>query len=283
MDPAEIKLPRLDPVALLRAHGLSPRKGLGQNFLIDDSALRQVIQAAEISPSSTVLEVGPGLGHLTRYLARCAGRVVAVELDRNLIPVLQDVLGDAPHVQVVQGDILELNLAELIEEPGYLVVANIPYNITGTLIQLLVEAKVKPARLVLTIQKEVAEAVCAGPGDLSIRALSVQVYGQPRILARIPAEAFFPAPEVDSAVLRIDLYPEPLVPAALLGDYFRLVKAGFSQRRKTLRNSLAGGLGWKPEKSVALLQAAGIDPQRRAETVSLEEWKKLVVAFQVSR
>ncbi|HVP21983.1 MAG TPA: 16S rRNA (adenine(1518)-N(6)/adenine(1519)-N(6))-dimethyltransferase RsmA [Anaerolineaceae bacterium] len=279
MDAAEINLPRLDTAALLRAHDLSPRKGLGQNFLVDDAALRRVIQAADISPDSTVLEVGPGLGHLTRYLARSAGKVVAVELDRNLIPVLQEVLGGAPNVQVVQGDILELDLGGLIADEGYLVVANIPYNITGPLIQRLLEARLKPARLVLTIQKEVAQAICAGPGDLSIRALSVQVYGMPRILATIPAAAFFPAPEVDSAVLRIDLYPEPLVPASLLGDYFRLVKAGFSQKRKTLRNSLAGGLAWKPERTAALLESAGIDPQRRAETVSLGEWNTLVSAF----
>jgi len=279
MDASEINLPRLDTAALLRAHDLSPRKGLGQNFLVDDAALRCIIQAAEISPDSTVLEVGPGLGHLTRYLARYAGKVLAVELDRNLIPVLQKVLDGASNVQIVQDDILELDLSELIAQAGYLVVANIPYNITGPLIQHLLEARLKPARLVLTIQKEVAQAICARPGDLSIRALSVQVYGKPRILASIPAAAFFPAPEVDSAVLRIDLYPEPLIPVDLLRDYFRLVKAGFSQKRKTLRNSLAGGLGWKPERTAALLQSARIDPQRRAETVSLEEWKTLVSAF----
>jgi 16S rRNA (adenine1518-N6/adenine1519-N6)-dimethyltransferase len=279
MDPAEIKLPRLDPGALLRAHGLIPKKGLGQNFLVDDSALHQIILAAEITPDDCVLEVGPGLGHLTRYLARAARQVVAVELDRNLIPLLRDVLGNAANVNLVQGDIMELDLAPLVEEPGYLVVANIPYNITGPLMQRLLETRIKPARLVLTIQKEVAQAICAEPGDLSIRALSVQVYGWPHITAHIPAGSFFPAPDVDSAVLRIDLYPEPLIPGDRLHDFFRLIKAGFSQKRKTMRNSLAGGLGWKPERAAALLEAVAIDPQRRAETITMEEWKKITERY----
>jgi 16S rRNA (adenine1518-N6/adenine1519-N6)-dimethyltransferase len=141
------------------------------------------------------------------------------------------------------------------------------------------EAPLKPSRLVLTIQKEVAEAICAAPGDLTIRALSVQVYGKTTIAARIPANAFYPAPDVDSAVLRIDLYPQPLIPPDRLPTFFTLIKAGFSQKRKTLRNSLAGGLGWKPDKAVDFLQNSGIDPQRRAETLSLNEWEKLVLKF----
>ena len=280
MDPAEIKkLPNLDPAALLRAHSLSPRKGLGQNFLVDDAALRQIVAAAEINPLDTVLEVGPGLGHLTRYLAACAGRVLAVELDAALLPALRAALAGSTNVSVLQGDILKLDLTRLELPAGYLVVANIPYYITGELIPFLMEAPLKPARLVLTIQKEVAEAICAGPGDLSIRALSVQVYGRPTIAARIPAGAFYPAPDVDSAVLRIDLYPQPLISPQRLVAFFQLIKAGFSQKRKTLRNSLAGGLGWKPEQAVALLQKAGIDPQRRAETLSLPEWERLVQEY----
>jgi len=279
MDTAEITLPHLDTAALLRAHGLAPRKGFGQNFLVDESALRQVVRAAEISPGDTVLEVGPGLGHLTRYLALCARRVVAVELDRDLLPILSEVLGQAANVDLVQGDILKLDLAALLPQPGYLVVANIPYNITGALIEILLEARLKPSRLVLTVQKEVAEAICAKPGDLSVRALSVQVYGEPRIAAHIPSGAFYPAPNVDSAVLRIDLLPQPRLPAADLNTFFRLVKAGFSQKRKTLRNALSGGLGWKQAATAELLQSAGVDPQRRAETLSFEEWEKLVAAY----
>jgi len=276
---SEIKLPYLNTIGLLRAHHLSPKKGLGQNFLVDDSALRQILFAAEIKPDDTVLEVGPGLGHLTRYLAASAGRVVAVELDQGLFPALREVLAGYSNVELVQGDILEMDLAGLNLPAGYLVVANIPYNITGSLIQYLLEVEVKPARLVLTVQKEVAEAICAGPGELSIRALSVQVYGRPQVTARILAEAFYPPPDVDSAVLRIDLYPQPLIPTAQIADFFRLIKAGFSQKRKTLRNSLAGGLGWKPQRTVALLQDAEIDPQRRAETLSLTEWERIVKEY----
>jgi 16S rRNA (adenine1518-N6/adenine1519-N6)-dimethyltransferase len=280
MDPAPIKsLPHLDPGTLLRAHGLSPRKGLGQNFLVDDGALRQIVTAAGITPMDTVLEVGPGLGHLTRYLAAGAGSVLAVELDAKLLPLLKESLAAWSNVTFLHGDILKLDLAQLGLPTGYLVVANIPYYITGELIPFFMEAPVKPSRLVLTVQKEVAEAICAAPGDLTIRALSVQIYGLPTIAARIPATAFYPTPDVDSAVLRIDLYPHPLIPPDRLPTFFTLIKAGFSQKRKTLRNSLAGGLGWKPDKAVDLLQKAGIDPQRRAETLSISDWEQIVLKF----
>ncbi len=279
MDSAKISLPPIDTGALLRAHGLRPKKSLGQNFLVEESALKQVVAAAAIDSDSCVLEIGPGLGHLTRYLGAAARRVVAVELDHELIPVLQEVLSSYTNVTLVQGDILKMDPAALVGEAGYLVVANIPYYITSNLIRRQLEAPLKPARLVLTVQKEVAERICAGPGDLSLLALSVQVYGKPVIAARIPAGAFFPPPEVDSAVLRVDLYSQPLLPAAQTGIFFRLIKAGFSQKRKTLRNALSAGLAWKPERAAALLVAAGIDPQRRAETLSLEEWGKLVELF----
>jgi 16S rRNA (adenine1518-N6/adenine1519-N6)-dimethyltransferase len=279
MDPAKISLPPLDPGALLRAHGLRPKKSLGQNFLVEDSALRQVVAAASIDPSACVLEIGPGLGHLTRYLASAARRVIAVELDQELIPILQEVLSPFPNVTLIQGDILKQDPAVLVDEGGYLVVANIPYYITSTLIRRLLEAPLKPSRLVLTVQKEVAERICADPGHLSLLALSVQVYGQPQVVIRIPAGAFYPPPEVDSAVLRVDLYDQPRVPAAQIGAFFRLTKAGFSQKRKTLRNALSAGLAWEPARAADLLTSAGIDPQRRAETLSLEEWARLVDLF----
>lgn len=268
----------LNVPSLLRAHGLSPKKSLGQNFLVDTVALERIVAAAEVTPTSSVLEVGPGLGSLTRHLAQAAERVVAVELDQNLIPILEDVLGDAANVEIVHGDMLKLDPARLMGEDGYLVVANIPYYITSNLIRHLLEAPIKPDRMVLTIQREVAERITAKPGDLSLLALSVQVYGQPRVAARIPAGAFYPAPEVDSAALRIDLYPEPLIPVDQLDTFFRLAKAGYGQKRKTLRNSLSSGIGWSGERTAQLLEGVGIDPRRRAETLSLEEWKTLVRA-----
>ncbi len=269
------KLSPLEISALLRAHGLRPKKGLGQNFLADPYALQQIIDAAEIPAEAAVLEIGPGLGSLTRYLATNARRVVAVELDKALLPVLEEVLAQFHNVSIVQGDILELNPAELIGEPGYLVVANIPYYITSAVIRHLLEAPVKPGRIVLTVQKEVAERIAAPAGKLSLLALSVQVYGQPKLAARIPAGAFYPPPNVDSTVVRVDLYPQPRIPAEQLDTFFKLAKAGFSQKRKTLRNSLSGGIGWKPERVEALLSSTGIDPMRRAETLNLEEWREL--------
>jgi 16S rRNA (adenine1518-N6/adenine1519-N6)-dimethyltransferase len=278
MDPS-LSLPPLEIGALLGAHGLHPKKGLGQNFLSDPVALERIVTAAEIPPGAHVLEIGPGLGSLTRHLAVAAGHVTAVELDKALLPVLQEVLAPFDNVRIIQGDILELNPTELALVPGYLVVANIPYYITSAVIRRLLESPVKPSRIVLTVQREVAERIAAKPGKLSLLALSVQVYGQPRTAARIPAGAFYPPPKVDSAVVRVDLYPEPLIPTGQLNTFFRLAKAGFSQKRKMLRNSLVGGLSLPQAQVEALLAAAGIDSQRRAETLSIDEWKNLTYAF----
>lgn len=275
-------LPPLSIPALMRKHGLAAKKSLGQNFLLDAAALEKVVSAAEIPAGATVLEIGPGLGSLTRYLARAAANVVAVELDAGLIPALQEVLAGEENVRILHGDILQQDMSALVNAPGYLVVANIPYYITSAVIRHLLEAPVRPSRLVLTMQKEVADRICARPGDLSLLALSVQVYGDPRPVARIPAGAFYPPPKVDSTVLRVDLYPQARIPEDQLEDFFRLAKAAFAQKRKTLRNTLSAGLHWPPEKAAQLLAAAGIDPMRRAETVSLEEWAGLVRAYRVA-
>ncbi len=275
--PAEFSVP-----ALMHKYGLSARKSLGQNFLLDEAALGKVVTAAEIPPQATVLEIGPGLGSLTRHLARAARRVVAVELDGNLIPALQEVLAADKNVTILQGDILQQNISALVNDSGYLVVANIPYYITSAVIRHLLEAPVKPSRLVLTMQKEVAERICARPGDMSLLALSVQVYGEPRPVAHIPAGAFYPPPKVDSTVLRVDLHVQPRIPYDRLDDFFRLAKMAFAQKRKTLRNTLSAGLHWPPERAARMLTAAGIDAMRRAETLSLEEWAILVQTYRES-
>jgi 16S rRNA (adenine1518-N6/adenine1519-N6)-dimethyltransferase len=264
--------------SLLRQYGLRPEKGLGQNFLVDEAALRRVVEAAAIGPTDDVLEIGPGLGSLTRHLCAAARRVVAVELDGDLLLPLRDVLAPWKNVRIVQGDILQVGLGDLFERSGYQVVANIPYNITSAIIRHLLEAPVRPERLVLTVQREVAERITAGPGEMSVLALSVQVYGWPVVAAHIPAGAFYPPPKVDSAVIRIDLYPQPLIPTNQLDTFFRLVRAGFSQKRKTLRNALSGGLAISGQQAEALLIAGEIDPRRRAETLDLAEWKRLVQA-----
>lgn len=268
-------IPPLNVTAVLKRYGLRTDKRLGQNFLQDISILEKIADAAEILKDDCVLEIGPGLGSLTRYLAASARTVTAVELDPDLLPPLEAVLAPYPNVRVVHGDILKLSIADLVDQPGYIVAANIPYNITSAIIRHLLESDPKPRRVVLTIQKEVAERICAQPGDLSLLGLSVQVYGQPRIAARIPASAFHPVPKVDSAVLRIDILKEPRIPAELLDTFFKLIKAGFSQKRKTLRNSLSSDLHIEPQGAEALLASAGIDPMRRAETLSIEEWRRL--------
>jgi 16S rRNA (adenine1518-N6/adenine1519-N6)-dimethyltransferase len=261
--------------ALLKKYGIRPDKRLGQNFLIDEGSLARIAATGEIQPGDRVLEIGPGLGSLTRHLARQAGQVVAVELDPNLIPPLNEVLTETDNVQVVQGDILALRPDELIDQPDYIVVANIPYYITSAIIRHLLEAEHKPRRIVLTIQEEVARRICASAGDYSLLALSVQVYGQAQIAGRIPAGAFFPAPKVDSAIVRVDLYNEPVVATFQLKTFFQLIHAGFAMKRKTLRNTLSAGMHWEKEKVELLLNKAGIDPQRRAQTLTLDEWKHL--------
>ncbi|MCI0555888.1 MAG: 16S rRNA (adenine(1518)-N(6)/adenine(1519)-N(6))-dimethyltransferase RsmA [Anaerolineae bacterium] len=273
------EIPPLNAAALLKHYGLRAHKGLGQNFLQDPLALEKIVAAAEIQPTDTVLEIGPGLGSLTRYLAVSAKEVVAVELDPNLLPPLKAILSPYQNVRLINGDILKLSPKELITEKDYLVIANIPYYITSAVIRHLLESDSKPRRIVLTVQREVAQRICAAPGDMSLLALSVQVYGKPRIAARIPAGAFFPAPKVDSAVLSIDIYPTPLIRPELLETFFQLIKAGFSQKRKTLRNSLSSGLRISPAKAADLLTSANIDPQRRAETLSIEEWERLSELF----
>lgn len=266
-------IPPLDAAAVLKRFHIRADKSLGQNFLQDVSALENIVLAAEIQEDDCVLEIGPGLGSLTRYLAVSAKEVTAIELDPDMLPPLRAVLTPHQNVRVVHGDILKTAISEIIHKPDYLVVANIPYYITSAVIRHLLESDPKPRRIVLTIQKEVAERICAKAGDLSLLALSVQVYGKPSIAAIIPADSFHPAPKVDSAILRIDIYNEPLIPNELLKTFFNLIKAGFSQKRKTLRNSLSSGLRIKTTESEALLTSAGIDFMRRAETLSIDEWR----------
>jgi 16S rRNA (adenine1518-N6/adenine1519-N6)-dimethyltransferase len=261
---------------MLKRYGIRPSKGLGQNFLVDPAALERVISAGEIRMEDEVLEIGPGLGSLTRRLAEVSKRVVAVEIDKKFIPILNDGLAFFGNVELIFADILEVDVGDLFEEAGYVVVANIPYYITSALLRHLLESPQLPARMALTVQKEVAERICAGAGQYNLLALSVQVYGHPKVVAKIPARAFYPAPNVDSAVVRVDIYKNPLIQREKLDSFFQLTKAGFSQKRKTLRNSLAGGMGWGKEKAEEVLLKADIDPQHRAQTLTIEEWGCLV-------
>ncbi len=280
---------------LMRRHGLEPKRSLGQNFLADEAHLQRIVEAAELTPADTVIEVGPGLGNLTHHLAIRAGRVIAVELDRRLIPVLRERFAHGPPVEIVHGDILDLQPAELLRRgetagepqgaaaPRYKVVANLPYYITSAVLRHFLEARVRPALMVVLVQWEVARRIVARPGEMSLLAVSVQFYARPRLVHRVPAGAFVPRPNVDSGILRLDLRPEPAVPDVDPVRFFQVVRAGFSRKRKQLLNSLSAGLALSKEETREALEAAGIDPRRRPETLSIQEWGQLVRAFQARR
>jgi 16S rRNA (adenine1518-N6/adenine1519-N6)-dimethyltransferase len=259
---------------LLAQYGVWPKKNLGQNFMADESVLGKIVAAAQLTPRDVVLEVGAGLGHLTRLLARQAGRIIAVELDDRLMPILRDQLAGCDNVTLVEGDILKLSLSSLLSplSSDYKVVANLPYYITSAVLQYFLEGEPPPARMVITVQYEVAQRITAQPGDMSLLAVSVQFYGQPRIVTRIKAGAFYPRPEVDSAIVRIERHPMPPMDVPDVRAFFAVVKAGFAQRRKQLRNSLSAGLRRPQAEVAAALEAADVDPRRRPETLSLEEW-----------
>ena len=258
---------------LLRQFDLRARKGLGQHFLIDGEVLKNIIAAAELTSTDTIIEVGPGLGVLTRELAQRAGRVIAIELDNKLAALLKQTLAPFNNVTIINDDVLKLEPASLATD--YKVVANLPYYITSPVLRHFLEAPIKPRVMILMVQKEVAEAIAARPGEMSILSVSVQLYGEPKIISDVPAGCFYPPPKVDSAIVRVDLYPQPKV-AVDEEDFFELVRAGFSAPRKQLANSLAQGLGVPKSDALALLKAAGISPQRRAETLALEEWARLL-------
>jgi 16S rRNA (adenine1518-N6/adenine1519-N6)-dimethyltransferase len=301
--------PYLDPTrvrAALRSLGLRPTREMGQNFLTDASALGAIVAAAELTPDDSVIEIGPGLGVLTWELLQRAGRVVAVELDRRLADRLSQEFAQAPHLTVVQSDILKLPPGDLIahhrplttdhlppdekrssvdgpfgsaqggRRSSYKVVANLPYAITSAALRHFLEAEHKPTTMVVLVQSEVAERIVAQPGDMSVLAHSVQIYAEPEIVARVPASSFVPAPAVGSAVLRLKLRPHPAIDVEV-APLMRLIKAGFLQARKKLANALPTGLASlgihiEKQRAVAALTAAGVDPNRRAETLTLEEW-----------
>lgn len=258
------------PKQILQAYHLEPKKSLGQNFLFDENVLGRIAAAADLQAGDEVLEIGPGLGALTRLLAQKAERVVAVELDGRFLPILKAELAAYDNVTLIQGDILAQDPAQLFTRP-YKVVANVPYYITGAILRHLLSAAHKPSLLVMTVQKEVAERLTAVPPHMSLLAVSAQFYGRVQRIATIKAGAFWPRPEVDSTVIRLDLYEERPLPLNKEAAFFRLVRAGFSQKRKQLKNNLRQ-LGLSKEAVTAVLEAAGVDGRRRAQTLTLAEW-----------
>ena len=271
----------------LHAYGVSPHKSLGQNFLVDEGVALKIVAAAEFQPGDIAIEIGPGTGALTRFLAHSAQHVFAIELDGRLLPLLDASLVGVTNVTVVQADALEVDFAALVASlnlpanPTVRFVANLPYYITGVAIRHILESSLNVAAIVLTIQKEVAERIVAGPGEMSLLAASVQFYGVPTYVRTVAPGSFYPQPSVDSAVIRI--VPHAQRPTIQPNLFFDVVKAGFCQPRKQIRNSLASGLGLEKAMSEALLAASQIDLSRRAETLTMDEWRALGDAWQTER
>ena len=292
---------------ILQAFHLKADKNLGQNFLVEESVVSRIAKAAELTPEDTVLEIGPGIGTLTQALAMTGASVVSVELDKRLIPVLQETVGAYKNVRIVQGDILKVNIPEIIakmkadqktadaagevaetesemkQSDTFKVCANLPYYITTPIIMYLLEQKLPLERLVVMVQKEVAERMTAGPGGREYGAISVamQYYTEPKIAFIVKAGSFLPAPKVDSAVLVCKRRSTPPVEVPDEKTFFKVVAAAFSVRRKMLNNSLKNMGGLTGEQVKAWLDRAGIDGKRRAETLSLEEFAMLARTWKV--
>lgn len=300
------------------------KKRFGQHFLSDINILTRIVDAAEIAPDETALEVGPGLGALTAVLAERARRVVAVEVDRDLIAGLRSRFGFAPNVTIVEGDVLGSSPGELLgctaetqrtqgedgfttetqrhrgvregrgegftaetqraqteegsEREPYVVVANLPYNIAAPVLRRFLEGDVRPRRLVVMVQLEVAEAIVAKPGRMSLLSVATQVYGDARMVMKVAPGAFAPPPKVESAVVRIDVAPEPKVDVPI-DAFFRIVRAGFGNPRKQLRNSLSFGLHVKQDVIDAVMTAAGVDATLRPQVLSLDDWASITRAW----
>ena len=253
----------------MRLAGIKPNKGLGQHFLVDRPSLEAIMDAAAVTKNDTVLEIGPGLGVMTRPLADQAGHVVAVETDHILADLLRR---DAPgNLEVAEQDVLTFDLTRL--PAHYKVIANIPYYLTSKIFRLLIESLNPPSVISVLIQKEVAERIIAAPGSLSILALSVQYYGHPELVRIVERHKFWPAPAVDSAVLRVTL-TGPAFPADPT-RLFRLIKAGFSEKRKQLKNALSGALNLSPELAIQLIGEADLAPTARAQELDLTAWHRL--------
>ncbi len=267
-----------DLKSLMASYGISPNKNLGQNFLLDETVITDMIEAAQVHSTDTVLEIGPGLGVLTKALSAKAGQVVVYELDPKLAELIR---GQAvPNIRVEEGDALDLPLPPRGSGAlPYKIVANIPYSITGPLLRRWLAANPAPISLTVLVQAEVAERICAQPGQMSILSVVTQLHGEPRLVRWVPAEAFYPAPKVDSAVVHVD------VSAGLKLDvdevrFMRLVKFGFAQKRKQLKNTLAAGLHKDPAEIELILRDAGLSATVRAQELSLEDWKRLYDFFE---
>jgi len=274
----EDRLPsaRREWVALLNRFGVRPSKGLGQHFLFERGIVQRMVRVAGVGPDDLVLEIGPGLGILTSELLRKAGEVVAVELDRRLVEHLRATFGDLPRFRLVEGNALDLATSDLIPpDRPFLVAANLPYAVGSAVLRHLLEQRPRPRRLTLMLQKEVAERLVARPPAMTIVGVAAQFYAEPRLAFDVPPSVFIPPPMVESAVVVLDVRTEPLLPDEDHRRFFRIVNAGFRQKRKQVANSLANELRLPKEEVTRWLTDIGIDPMRRAQTFTVAEWVTL--------
>lgn len=266
----------------MRALAPRPRKRFGQHFLSDLNILNRIVDAAALAPDATVIEVGPGLGALTDVIAQRADRVIAIEVDRDLVEVLRERFASQPRISIVAGNVLDIPPGELLDAAGaaapYTVLANLPYNVAAAVLRHFLEGRPQPERMVVMVQLEVAEAIVARPGKMSLLGVATQVYGEAKMVMRVAPGAFNPPPAVQSAVVRIDVSPRPRVDAPL-DAFFRIVRAGFGNPRKQLRNSLSFGLHVKQDVVDDVARAAGIDATLRPQVLSLDDWAALTRAW----
>ncbi len=270
-------------IEVIKKYEFCFQKKFGQNFLIDGHVLDKIIAGAGVTKDDMVLEIGPGIGTMTQYLAEAAGKVVAVEIDRNLLPILQETLADYDNVKVIHADVLSLDLEKLVQEENggrpIKVVANLPYYITTPIIMALFEQHVPLANVTVMVQKEVAARMKSGPGskDYGALSLAVQYYAEPYIVANVPCNCFMPRPNVDSAVIRLTRYKEPPVQVKDEKMLFKIIRASFNQRRKTLQNGLnnSSELNFTKDQIAAAIAEAGFSPSVRGEALTLEQFAKL--------
>jgi 16S rRNA (adenine1518-N6/adenine1519-N6)-dimethyltransferase len=277
---------------LLKQHNIVLKKSLGQNFLTDQNVLRQIIEAAELSDQSGVIEIGPGLGALTEGLAQQAKKVVAIELDNRFIPVLQELFIDQSNIKIVHADASKCDFAQLISDTfsscsDVHVVANLPYYVTSPILVKLLESKLNLANIVVMIQKEVAERIVASPSTKAYGSLSVfaQYFSEPSKVVQVPSHVFVPAPKVDSMVIKLAIRSTPPVPVMDEAFFFQVVRASFAKRRKTLVNSLQSSLPFPLEKAhlEELVRSIGLDPSCRGEMLSIESFAQLSNALYQQR
>jgi 16S rRNA (adenine1518-N6/adenine1519-N6)-dimethyltransferase len=261
---------------ILAMYGARPNQDLGQNFLVEKKYLDQIIESAEPLEGEKVVEIGPGMGVLTRELSKKAAEVLAIEVDPRMVSILKTVCIKCNNLTVKNIDVRNFDPSEI---GSYKIVANVPYYITSLILRKFLEEKNKPKEMVLLVQKEVAQRICATPNRMSILAISVQYFGTPKLIEIVPRSAFYPAPQVDSAIIKITTYKTPLFSDVDTDKFFKLIKAGFGEKRKQLANSISGSYGLEKGQVTEMLKSAGVNPERRAETLTLAEWRMVYKKF----